>query len=97
MIKNKKRRIKVFSFGPVTYDAVLKKVKKQSDILTKILKQNWDYFAYYFYKNSMQISKLVFPSDWKLADLTTVYKKKLKIPKDNLGQLAYYPTFPKFA
>ena len=40
MIKNKKRRIEVFSFGPVTYDAVLKKVKKQSDILTKILKQN---------------------------------------------------------
>ena len=51
--------IKVFFFAPVTYDDVLEKVialdtakaSQQSDIPPKILKQNPDYFAEYFYKN----------------------------------------------
>ena len=46
MIKNKKKNDQSFSFGPVTYDDVFKKVKtldtakasQQSDIQTKILK-----------------------------------------------------------
>ena len=72
MIKNKKKNDQSFSFGPVTYDDVLKKVNtldtakasQQSDIPTKILKQNSDYFAEYFYKNISQcISKSIFPSD----------------------------------
>ena len=62
MIKNKKKNDKSFSFGPVTYVDVLKKVKtldtakasQQSDIPTKILKQNSDYFAEYFYENINQ-------------------------------------------
>ena len=52
MIKNKKKNDQSFSFGPVTYDDVLKKIKflgiekasQQSEILTEILKQNSDYF-----------------------------------------------------
>ena len=93
MIKNKKKNDQSFSFGPVTYDDVLKKVNtldtakasQQSDIPTKTLKQNSDYFAEYFYKNINQcISKSVFPSDLKLADVTPVYKKKnSKNSKDN--------------
>ena len=80
-----------FSFGPVTYDA-LKKVKtldtakasQQSDIPSKILKRNSHYFAEYFYENINQcISKSIFLSDLKLADVTPVYKKKLKNSKDN--------------
>ena len=60
------------------------KVSQQSDIPTKILKQNSDYFAEYFYENINQcISKSIFPSDLKLADVTLVYKKKLKNSKDN--------------
>ena len=59
MIKNKKVTHQSFSFGPVTYDDVLKivntldtaKASQQSDIPTKILKQNSDYFAEYFYEN----------------------------------------------
>ena len=51
MLKNKKKNDQSFSFGPVTYDEVLKKVKTldtakaspQSDIPTKILKQNLDF------------------------------------------------------
>ena len=47
--------IKAFSFTPVTYRDVLKKntldtvkASQQSDIPTRILKQNSDYFAEYF-------------------------------------------------
>ena len=57
---------------------------QQSDIPTKILKQNSDYFAEYFYENINQcIPKSIYPSDLKLADVTPVYKKKSKNPKDN--------------
>ena len=92
MIKSKEKINQRFSFGPVTYDEVLKivntldtaKASQQSDIPTKILKQNSDYFAEYFYKNINQcISKSTFPSDLKLADVTPVYKKKSKNSKDN--------------
>ena len=92
LIKNKKKIIKSFSFGPVTYDDVLKKVNtldtakvsQQSDIPTKILKQNSDYFAEYFNKNINQcISKSIYPSNLKLADVTPVYRKKLKNSKNN--------------
>ena len=92
MIKNKKKNDQSFSFGPVTYDDVFKvvntldtaKASQQSDISTKILKQNSDYFAEYFYENINQcISKSIFPSDLKLADVTPVYKKKSKNSKDN--------------
>ena len=51
---------------------------------TKILKQNSDYFAEYFYENINQyISKSIFPSDFTLADVILVYKKKSKNSKDN--------------
>ena len=65
MLKNKKKNDQSFSFGPVTYDEVLKKVKTldtakaspQSDIPIKILKQNLDYFAGIFRKLSTSISQ----------------------------------------
>ena len=65
-----------FSFGPVTYDDVLKKVNtldvakasQQSDISTKILKQNSDYFAEYFYKNYQPLYlKINFSSRSKIS------------------------------
>ena len=92
MMKNEKKYDQSFSFGPVPYDDVLKKVKtldttkasQQSNIPTKTLKQNSDYFAEYFNKNINQcISKSIFPSDLKLADVTPVYNKKPKNSKDN--------------
>ena len=65
-----------------TLDTV--KASQQSDIPTKILKQNSEYFAEYFYENINKfISKSIFPSDLKLADVTPVYKKKSKNSKDN--------------
>ena len=92
MIKNKKKNDQSFSFSLVTYDDVSKivntldttKASQQSDIPTKILKQNSHYFAGYFYENINQcISKSIFPLDLKLADVTPVYKKKSENSKDN--------------
>ena len=66
MIKIKKKDDQSFSFGPVTCDDVLRKVKtldtakasQQSDITTKILKQYSDYFAEYFFtKISISVSQ----------------------------------------
>ena len=58
-IKNKNKNDQSFSFGPVTYNDNLKKVKtldtanasQESDIPSKILKQNLDYFTEYFSEN----------------------------------------------
>ena len=92
MIKNKKKNDQSFSFGPVTYDDVLKKVNtldtskasQQPDIPTKNFKTKFRYFAEYFYENINQcISKSILPSDLKLADVTPVYKKTSKNSKDN--------------
>ena len=87
MTKSKRKIDQCFSFGPVTYDDKLKKTNnldtakasQQSDIPTKILKQNSDYFAEYFCGNiSRYISKSMFLPDLKLADVAPVFKKKSK-------------------
>ena len=88
MIKNKRKADQCFPFGPVTYENILKKTNnldtakasQQSDVPTKILKQNSDYFARYFCGNInlLCISKSMFPPDLKLADVTPVYKNKSK-------------------
>ena len=61
MIKSKRKINQCFSFGPVTYDDILKKINldtakgsQQSDIPTKILKQNSGYFAEYLCGNINQ-------------------------------------------
>ena len=92
MIKNKRKADQCFSFGPVTYEDILKKTNnldtakasQQSDVPTKILKQNSDYFARYLCGNINQcISKSMFPPDLKLVDVTPIYENKSKNSKDN--------------
>ena len=87
MTKNKRKADQCSSFGPVTYDDILKKTNKASqlsDVPTKILKQNSGYFIGYFCGNINQcISQSMFPPDLKLADVTPVYKNKSKNSKDN--------------
>ena len=93
MIKNKRTTDQCFCFAPVTYDDILKKTNnldnakasQQSDIPTKILKQNSDYFAGFFCgNNNKRISfKIDVTTDLKLADVTPVYKNKSKNSKDN--------------
>ena len=65
--------IEIF-FVPVTYD-ILKKVKtldtleasQQSNIPTKILKQNSDYFAEYFLENINQCRKSNIPIGFEIS------------------------------
>ena len=90
MIKNKNKT--QFSFTVVEYDDILKKVKKlntsktsqQSDIPTKVLRENDEFFAKFFHENfNLCIDVDIFPSDLKIADATPTYKKKSKYSKDN--------------
>ena len=90
--KTRKKNDQSFFLGPVTYGYVWRKVNtldtakasQQSDIPTKILKQNSDCFTEYFYANINQcVSKSIFPSDFKLADVTPIYKNKSKNSKNN--------------
>ena len=103
MIKMKNRS-SFFSFSPITYENVLEKVEnlnvaktsQQSDIPTKILKQNSKFFAKYFYQNiNYCIENSVFPNDLKLADVTPIHKKKSKSKKDNYRPVSILPNISK--
>ena len=92
MIKEKIKPIEKFSFFPVQYDDVLRKIRnldpskssQQTDIPTKILSYNSEYFAGYFHENiNFCFENSCLPSDLKFADLTPAYKKKSKNSKDN--------------
>ena len=92
MIKEKIKPIEKFSFFPVQYDDVLRKIRnidpskssQQTDIPTKILNYNSEYFAGYFHENiNFCFENSCLPSDLKFADVTPAYKKKSKNSKDN--------------
>ena len=92
MINSKIEPESTFSFTTVQYDDVLRKTKnlnvskpsKQSDIPTKILIENSEYFSLYFHKNiNYCLKQSIFPHDLKLADVAPIYKKKSKASKDN--------------
>ena len=61
MIKRKNNRSGKISFSSVNYDDILKKTKslntskasQQTDIPTKILKENYEFFARYFHENKL--------------------------------------------
>ena len=60
------------------------KASQQSDMPTKILRENDEFFAKFFHENfNLCIDVDIFPSDLKIADVTTAYKKKSKYSKDN--------------
>ena len=91
MIKEKIKPMKKFSFFPVQYDDVLRKIRnldpskssQQTDIPTKILNYNSEYFAGYFHENiNICFENSCLPSDLKFADVTPAYKKKSKNSKD---------------
>ena len=87
-IKEKIKPIEKFSFFPVQYDDVLRKIRnldpskssQQTDIPTKILNYNSEYFAGYFHENiNFCFENSCLPSDLKFADVTPAYKNS----KDN--------------
>ena len=87
MIKRKNNPCGNFSFSSVKCDDILKKAKnldtakasQKSDIPTKILKANCEFFAQYFCENiNYCICHSILPSNLKSADVTPIYKKKIK-------------------
>ena len=76
----------------VQYEDILRKTKnlnvskasQQSDIPTKILINNSEYFSLYFHENTNYcLEQSLFPHDLKLADVAPVYKKKSKASKES--------------
>ena len=66
----------------VSYEEVLKEIKnlqtakttQQNDIPKKILKENSEVFARYFYENiNFCIENSILPSDLKLVDVTSAF------------------------
>ena len=92
MTKSKIDKQLKFSFTTVQHEDILKKIKsskvskasQQSDIPTRILIDNSEYFASYFHENISYClgESLLFPHDLKLADVTPAYKKKSRSSKD---------------
>ena len=79
IIKEKNKLSEKFSFSPAQYNDIFK-ISKHTDISTKILKQNSEYFAEYFYNNTnVRIQNSDFPSELKSVDVTPVYKKVKKL------------------
>ena len=60
------------------------KATQNTDIPTKLIKENSDVFADFILKNLNDgISQSVFPSALKLASITPVHKKDSRSKKDN--------------
>ena len=95
MIKSKIYSQSKFYFT-VQYEDVLRKIKnfnvskapQQSNTPTKILIENWEYYACYFHENAKyRLDKsLLFPLDLKLAHVAPAYKKKSNNLKIIIGQ-----------
>ena len=63
------------------------KSSQESDISTKILKVNYEFFAQYFYENiNYCICHSILPSNLKSADVTPVYKNIQKTPKKTIDR-----------
>ena len=74
------------------YDDVLRKTKnlnvskvsQESDIPTKILIENSEYFSLSFHKNvNYCLEQSIFSHDLKFADVAPIYKKKSRASKDS--------------
>ena len=67
-----------------------------SDIPTKILKQNIDFFSFFIlsYVNKL-ISSSTFPSILKLSDITSVYEKVSQYEKSNYQPISILPNLLK--
>ena len=73
-----------------------KKASHSSDITTKILKQNIDFFSHFIldYVNK-SISSSTFPSILKLADIIPVYKKDSRYEKSSCRPISVLPNLSK--
>ena len=86
-----------FSFRHVSLDEITKEIKRldvkkacqKKDIPTKVIKNNSDAFADFFFFNLNNcIASLVFPSNFKNAEITPVHKKDSKNTESNYGPVS---------
>ena len=72
------------------------KASHSSDIPTKILKQNVDFFSHFiFYYVDKSISSCTFLSILKLTDIIPVYKKDSRYEKSNYRPISVLPNLSK--
>ena len=91
--KNKSNKQPLFSFSKATWDEILKEILsldttkacQDTDIPTKILKENADIFSDFLfaYYNASVVKSSKFPSILTLADIIPVFKKGDKECKNN--------------
>ena len=72
------------------------KATQDTDIPTKLIKENSDIFADFIFENlNDSISHSVFPSALKLANITPVHKKDSKSKKDHYRSISVLPNISK--
>ena len=93
-----------FNFSFVDKEDILKEIKnlkankatQNTDIPTKLIKENSDIFADFIFENlNDSISQSVFPSALKLANITPVHKKDSKSKKDHYRPISVLPNISK--
>ena len=93
-----------FSFITVSLTDIEKEIKRlntnrvshSSDIPTKIIKQNVDFFSSFILDClNKSIPSSTFPSILKLADIISVYKKYCRYEKNNYRPISVLPNLPK--
>ena len=93
-----------FNFSFVDKEDILKEIKnlksnkatQNTDIPTKLIKENSDIFADFIFENlNDSISQSVFPSALKLANITPVHKKDSKSKKDHYRSISVLPNISK--
>ena len=94
-----------FNFSLVDKEDILKEIKnlkvnkptQNTDIPTKLIKENLDIFAVLIFENLNDIiSQSVFPSALNLANITPVHKKIQKVKKIISGPSVSYQIFLKY-
>ena len=72
------------------------KASQDSDIPTKIIKENADFFADFLHTSYNECIKSgIFPSCLKWADVTPIFKKGIKSQKDNYRPVSILPNISK--
>ena len=103
--KNKSSKQPLFLFSQATRDEILKEILsldttktcQDTDIPTKILKENADIFSDFLfaYYNASVVNNSKFPSILTLADIIPVFKKGDKEYKNNYRPVSILPNMPK--
>ena len=104
VVKSRKKEEQTFTFNYVSCEEFLNEIRKlkatttiqQYDIPTKIFKEKAKVFARYFHKNiNLCTENAIFPSNFKVGDVTTAVRKKSRAPKGNYRPISILPYISK--